>query len=104
MISDFRVAFFSIQIEIDDCRKVLQKCLNNKTKFDFIINDLSEYLLNTDVGKYITKICFQNLANRKHFHSLIPSECREYEESVLQRKVDFDSFSNETKRNKLFVA
>ena len=43
----------SWQILNENCLKTLQDYQVQKVKFDYVINDLSEYLIDTDTGKYI---------------------------------------------------
>ena len=43
----------SWQILNENCLKTLQDYQVQKVKFDYVINDLSEYLIDTDTGKCI---------------------------------------------------
>ncbi|XP_048750484.2 spermine synthase-like [Ostrea edulis] len=40
------------KIQFDDCAKVLEECRQQGRKFDYVINDLSEYLINAENTKF----------------------------------------------------
>ena len=42
-----------LQILVENCVKVLQDYSTQTVKFDYVINDLSEYLLDTDTGSRV---------------------------------------------------
>ncbi|XP_062612006.1 spermine synthase-like [Saccostrea cucullata] len=42
----------NFKIQFEDCLKVLQECQQDGRKFDYVINDLSEYIINAENTKF----------------------------------------------------